>query len=92
MCKGRLLYGNVERVKLETNVKTFEELEITTAESMLWFFIHCLSFTLKIGLEASGQVVDPKNIFLDVILRRAVMPGVVETLLGLRSSPHRMHH
>lgn len=76
MCKGGLLYGNVERIKLDTNVKAFEELEITTAESMLWFFIHCLSFTLKIGLEVSGQVVDPKYILLEMILRMAVMPGI----------------
>lgn len=53
MCKGGLLYGNVERIKLDTNVKTFEGVEITTAESMLWLFIHCLCFTLKVGLEVS---------------------------------------
>lgn len=76
MCKGGLLYGNVQRVKLDTNVKTFEELEITTAEwSVLWIFAYCLPFTLKIGLEASGQVLDPKYILLELILRRAVVPG-----------------
>lgn len=49
MCKG----GNVERIKLGTNVKTFEGVEVTTAESMPWLFVHCLSFTLKVGLEVS---------------------------------------
>lgn len=33
------------------------------------------TFTLKIGLEASGQVSDPKYILLELILRRAVLPG-----------------
>lgn len=41
--------------EIDTNVKTFEEIEITTAEHMLWFSLFI--FYSEIGLEAPGQVI-----------------------------------
>lgn len=52
-CAKGIAYGNVEGIKLGTNVKTFEGVEVATAETMTWLFVHCLSFTLKLGLEVS---------------------------------------